>query len=220
MIDLDHVSKTYHSGSGLVQALKDVDLHIGRGEFVAVVGRSGSGKTTLMNILGCLDDPTEGVYRLLGLPVGSLENREKARIRNQEIGFVFQSFNLVPSLTALENVELPLTFRGEEPAKRREAARMALEQVGLAARAGHRPGELSGGQQQRVAIARAIAARPPLILADEPTGNLDPPAGEQVMELLRGLNAGGHTIVLITHDRGVARQAARRVRMEDGRLLE
>lgn len=220
MIDLNHVSKTYRSGSGLVQALKAVDLHIGRGEFVAVVGRSGSGKTTLMNILGCLDDPTDGEYRLLGLPVGSLKSREKARIRNQEIGFVFQSFNLAPSLTALENVELPLAFRGEDPAHRREVARLALEQVGLAERAGHRPGELSGGQQQRVAIARAIAARPPLILADEPTGNLDPPAGEVVMALLRELNKAGHTIVLITHDLQVAAQAARRVRMEDGCLME
>ncbi len=220
MLTLHHVTKTYGKGHLQVDALRDVELQVDTGEFVAVIGPSGSGKTTLMNILGCLDDPTQGEYLLDGVPVGRLSSREKAVLRNREIGFVFQSFNLVSSLTAQENVELPLVFRGMEGEKRRELSRLALEQVGLSCRAHHRPWELSGGQQQRVAIARAIAAHPPLILADEPTGNLDPPSGRQVMELLRQMNQNGHTIVLITHDAGVAAMAGRRLRMEEGQLQE
>ncbi|RHO57405.1 ABC transporter ATP-binding protein [Ruminococcaceae bacterium AM07-15] len=220
MLTLHHVTKTYGKGHLQVDALRDVELQVDTGEFVAVIGPSGSGKTTLMNILGCLDDPTQGEYLLGGVPVGRLSGREKAVLRNREIGFVFQSFNLVSSLTAQENVELPLVFRGMEGEKRRELSRLALEQVGLSRRAHHRPWELSGGQQQRVAIARAIAAHPPLILADEPTGNLDPPSGQQVMELLRRMNQNGHTIVLITHDAQVAAMAGRRLRMEEGQLQE
>ncbi len=220
MLTLHHVTKTYGKGHLQVDALRDVELQVDTGEFVAVIGPSGSGKTTLMNILGCLDDPTQGEYLLDGVPVGRLSSREKAVLRNREIGFVFQSFNLVSSLTAQENVELPLVFRGMEGEKRRELSRLALEQVGLSRRAHHRPWELSGGQQQRVAIARAIAAHPPLILADEPTGNLDPPSGQQVMELLRRMNQNGHTIVLITHDAQVAAMAGRRLRMEEGQLQE
>ena len=220
MLTLHHVTKTYGKGHLQVDALRDVELQVDTGEFVAVIGPSGSGKTTLMNILGCLDDPTQGEYLLDGVPVGRLSGREKAVLRNREIGFVFQSFNLVSSLTAQENVELPLVFRGMEGEKRRELSRLALEQVGLSRRAHHRPWELSGGQQQRVAIARAIAAHPPLILADEPTGNLDPPSGRQVMELLRRMNQNGHTIVLITHDAQVAAMAGRRLRMEEGQLQE
>ena len=220
MLTLHHVTKTYGKGHLQVDALRDVELQVDTGEFVAVIGPSGSGKTTLMNILGCLDDPTQGEYLLDGAPVGRLSSREKAVLRNREIGFVFQSFNLVSSLTAQENVELPLVFRGMEGEKRRELSRLALEQVGLSRRAHHRPWELSGGQQQRVAIARAIAAHPPLILADEPTGNLDPPSGQQVMELLRRMNQNGHTIVLITHDAQVAAMAGRRLRMEEGQLQE
>lgn len=220
MLTLHHVTKTYGKGHLQVDALRDVELQVDTGEFVAVIGPSGSGKTTLMNILGCLDDPTQGEYLLDGVPVGRLSSREKAVLRNREIGFVFQSFNLVSSLTAQENVELPLVFRGMEGEKRREFSRLALEQVGLSRRAHHRPWELSGGQQQRVAIARAIAAHPPLILADEPTGNLDPPSGQQVMELLRRMNQNGHTIVLITHDAQVAAMAGRRLRMEEGQLQE
>ena len=220
MLTLHHVTKTYGKGHLQVDALRDVELQVDTGEFVAVIGPSGSGKTTLMNILGCLDDPTQGEYLLDGVPVGRLSGREKAVLRNREIGFVFQSFNLMSSLTAQENVELPLVFRGMEGEKRRELSRLALEQVGLSRRAHHRPWELSGGQQQRVAIARAIAAHPPLILADEPTGNLDPPSGQQVMELLRRMNQNGHTIVLITHDAQVAAMAGRRLRMEEGQLQE
>ncbi len=220
MIDLTHICKDYRSNGCRIQALRDVNLTVDDGEFVAVVGRSGSGKTTLMNILGCLDEPTQGCYRLDGRLVAQMSGSQRAWVRNRQIGFVFQSFNLAPALSALENVELPLAFRGEVPALRRKLALQALEQVGLRQRASHRPAELSGGQQQRVAIARALAARPPLILADEPTGNLDQAAGEQVMELLEELHRSGHTIVLITHDNAVAARAGRRVRMEDGVLRE
>ena len=219
MLTLHHVTKTYGKGHLQVDALRDVELQVDTGEFVAVIGPSGSGKTTLMNILGCLDDPTQGEYLLDGVPVGRLSGREKAVLRNREIGFVFQSFNLVSSLTAQENVELPLVFRGMEGEKRRELSRLALEQVGLSSRAHHRPWELSGGQQQRVAIARAIAARPPLILADEPTGNLDSRSGEDIMATLHELNREGHTIILITHDRQIAAQAQRLVRIRDGRIV-
>lgn len=219
MLTLHHVTKTYGKGHLQVDALRDVELQVDTGEFVAVIGPSGSGKTTLMNILGCLDDPTQGEYLLDGVPVGRLSGREKAVLRNREIGFVFQSFNLVSSLTAQENVELPLVFRGMEGEKRRELSRLALEQVGLSRRAHHRPWELSGGQQQRVAIARAIATHPPIIMADEPTGALDSRTGRHVLEILHELNDEGVTIILITHDNGIAATAKRIVRISDGRIV-
>ena len=220
MLTLHHVTKTYGKGHLQVDALRDVELQVDTGEFVAVIGPSGSGKTTLMNILGCLDDPTQGEYLLDGVPVGRLSSREKAVLRNREIGFVFQSFNLVSSLTAQENVELPLVFRGMEGEKRRELSRLALEQVGLSRRAHHRPWELSGGQQQRVAIARAIAAHPPIIMADEPTGALDSHTGHEVLEFLQQLNREGSTVILITHDNGIAAMARRCVRLTDGKIVE
>ena len=219
MLGLFHVSKTYQGAGGRVAALRDVNLKLAPGEFLSVVGPSGSGKTTLMNILGCLDSPSQGEYRLMGQKAGGLAPNQAARLRNQAIGFIFQSFNLAPALTALENVELPLSFRGQSRALRRQAALEALAQVGLADRANHRPSELSGGQQQRVAAARVIAAQPPLILADEPTGSLDRAAGDQVMALLGQMNRQGCAVVLITHDPRAAAQAPRRLRMENGRLL-
>ena len=219
MLELFHVSKTYQGAGGRVAALRDVNLKLAPGEFLSVVGPSGSGKTTLMNILGCLDSPSQGEYRLMGQKAGGLAPNQAARLRNQAIGFIFQSFNLAPALTALENVELSLSFRGQSRALRRQAALEALAQVGLADRANHRPSELSGGQQQRVAAARVIAAQPPLILADEPTGSLDRAAGDQVMALLGQMNRQGCAVVLITHDPRAAAQAPRRLRMENGRLL-
>ena len=217
MLTLHHVTKTYGKGHLQVDALRDVELQVDTGEFVAVIGPSGSGKTTLMNILGCLDDPTQGEYLLDGVPVGRLSGREKAVLRNREIGFVFQSFNLVSSLTAQENVELPLVFRGMEGEKRRELSRLALEQVGLSRRAHHRPWELSGGQQQRVAIARAIAAHPPLILADEPTGNLDSKSTENVMEYLVDINRKFKiTLVMVTHDSYAASFCDKVILLKDG----
>ncbi len=219
MLELFHVSKTYQGAGGRVAALRDVNLKLAPGEFLSVVGPSGSGKTTLMNILGCLDSPSQGEYRLMGQKAGGLAPNQAARLRNQAIGFIFQSFNLAPALTALENVELPLSFRGQSRALPRQAALEALAQVGLADRANHRPSELSGGQQQRVAAARVIAAQPPLILADEPTGSLDRAAGDQVMALLGQMNRQGCAVVLITHDPRAAAQAPRRLRMENGRLL-
>lgn len=221
MLTLHHVTKTYGKGHLRVDALRDVELQVDTGEFVAVIGPSGSGKTTLMNILGCLDDPTQGEYLLDGVPVGRLSGREKAVLRNREIGFVFQSFNLVSSLTAQENVELPLVFRGMEGEKRRELSRLALEQVGLSRRAHHRPWELSGGQQQRVAIARALATKPAILLADEPTGNLDSKTSQDVLSLLRVTSERfGQTIVMITHNEEIAQLADRIVRIEDGRIRE
>ncbi len=219
MLELVHVSKTYQSAGGRVEALRDVSLRLAPGEFVSIIGPSGSGKTTLMNILGCLDSPSQGEYRLMGRQAGGLDPNQAARLRNQAIGFIFQSFNLAPALTALENVELPLAFRGQRRAIRRQTALEALTQVGLADRAGHRPSELSGGQQQRVAAARVIAAKPPLILADEPTGSLDREAGDQLMALLKRMNRQGCAVALITHDPRAAAQAPRRLRMEDGRLF-
>ena len=219
MLTLHHVTKTYGKGHLQVDALRDVELQVDTGEFVAVIGPSGSGKTTLMNILGCLDDPTQGEYLLDGVSVGRLSGREKAVLRNREIGFVFQSFNLVSSLTAQENVELPLVYRGMPAEQRRQLAEEALTRVGMEHRMSHRPSELSGGQQQRVAIARAIAARPPIIMADEPTGNLDTRSGEDVMKILHELNEEGRTIVLITHDNDIARQATRAIRIIDGKVV-
>ena len=197
-----------------------MNLRVPKGDFLAITGPSGSGKTTLMNILGCLDRPTSGSYLLDGAPVGALGGAAAAHIRNRKIGFIFQSFNLIGSMSALENVELPLVLRGESRKTRRALALDALEQVGLDSRAGHRPTELSGGQQQRVAIARVLAARPPLILADEPTGNLDGKTSREILSILQELNRGGQTIVMITHDDSISAAAPRRMRMDGGRLTD
>ena len=218
MLRMQNITKIYHVGDSEVLALDRVNLSVKSGEFLAVVGASGSGKTTLMNIMGCLDRPTSGSYTLLGKPVEDLNQGELARIRGRRIGFVFQSFNLLPRHTALENVEMPLMLRGEKPKVRREIALEALRRVGLAERANHRPSELSGGQQQRTAIARAIVSDPLLLLADEPTGNLDPTAAKDVMTLLESLVADGTTLVLITHDRAAADRAARKVSLHAGIL--
>lgn len=201
-------------------ALRDIDLDIEQGEYVSIVGASGSGKTTLMHILGCMDTPTSGQYVLGGRDVGALDADALARIRGREIGFVFQSFRLSPDLTALQNVALPLLFRGMARRERERYAAAALERVGLAHRMQHRPDMLSGGQQQRVAIARAVCAQPSVLLADEPTGNLDPASAREVLALFDELHDAGHTLVLITHDNTVAGRAHRRVTIEDGRLTE
>ncbi len=218
LILLDTITKVYDTGVTAVKALDSVSLCVKRGELVAIVGRSGSGKSTLMNILGCLDTPTDGHYYLDGRDVSQLPERELSAVRARTIGFVFQKFHLLPELTALENVELPLIYRGLSPASRRQLASDSLARVGLSERLHHRPSQLSGGQQQRVAIARAIAAKPPLILADEPTGNLDSASGQTVMALLRQLHADGHTVVIITHDPSVAATAERVLTMRDGRI--
>ena len=218
MIVLKNLSKTYEKHGQTVHALEQVCLHVPKGDFVAVTGPSGSGKTTLMNILGCLDRPSEGTYLLDGQPMSDLTGSGAADIRNQKIGFVFQSFNLISSMSALENVELPLLLRGVPRKERQKAAQAALLRVGLEERAAHRPSELSGGQQQRVAIARVLAADPPLILADEPTGNLDGPTAREILSILDGLHREGRTIVMITHDPAVAAAAPRSLRMENGWL--
>ena len=219
LIQLNKISKIYGSGEARVGALEEVSLGIRQGEFVAIVGQSGSGKSTLMNLLGCLDSPTAGEYRLNGMAVSRLGDRPLSRIRNRQIGFIFQGFRLVPELTARENVELPLLYRHVPRSRRRELALQALEQVGLSHRAAHRPGQLSGGQQQRVAIARAIAGSPPILLADEPTGNLDSASGRQIMDLLTALWQQGRTLVLITHDPAIASLAPRVIHIQDGRIL-
>lgn len=218
MIELEHICKTYEKHGAAVCALEDVSLRVEKGAFLAITGPSGSGKTTLMNILGCLDRPDSGIYRLDGRTVERLENAEAARLRNRKIGFIFQSFNLIGSMSALENVELPLVLRGVGRKARRDIARQALERVGLSQRCAHRPAELSGGQQQRVAIARVLAQAPPLILADEPTGNLDGASSRDILSVLRGLNEEGQTIVMITHDDSIAASAPLRMGMEAGRL--
>ena len=220
MIRLEHVSRSYEKEGKPVDALQQVDLHLAPGEMAAVVGPSGSGKTTLLNILGCLDRPTSGRYLLSGVSVEKMSHRQQATVRNRQIGFVFQHFHLLPGLSAEENAALPLMLRGVPLAQRREAAREALARVGLADRCLHRPGELSGGQQQRVAIARVLCADPALILADEPTGNLDTRAGAEIMEILCGLHGAGKTVVLITHDPAIARRAPRLLQMERGKLRE
>lgn len=219
IIRLEHISKIYHPGENEIQALSDVSLTVHKGEFVAIVGQSGSGKSTLMNLLGCLDTPTDGAYILEGSDVSTLSDQQLSAIRNRQIGFIFQGFNLIPSLTALENVELPLIYRGVGREERRRAARESLERVGLSNRMRHRPAEMSGGQQQRVAIARAIAAHPPILLADEPTGNLDSTSGADVMDILRSLNRDGHTVILITHDSGIAATIDRVVHIQDGQII-
>ena len=219
LIEVRNVYKIYNPGENEVHALDGISVTIDRGEFVAIVGHSGSGKSTFMNMLGCLDSPTSGDYFLDGVNVAGMTDDELSDIRNQQIGFIFQGFNLIPSLTAQENVELPLIYRGIPKAEREALSREALAQVGMGESITHKPSELSGGQQQRVAIARAIAARPPIIMADEPTGNLDTKSGEDVMQILHELNAEGRTIVLITHDNDIARQATRAIRIIDGKVV-
>ncbi len=216
VIELDGITKTYHAGSLQVAALRGIDLRIDAGEYVAVMGPSGSGKSTLMHIIGCLDLPTSGSYRLAGEDVAELSETALAEIRNRRVGFVFQQFNLLPSLPAWRNVELPLLYAGISREQRKQRALAALVRVGLADRVAHRPGELSGGQQQRVAVARALVGDPALILADEPTGNLDSTATAEVLTLLEELHAQGRTIVLITHEAEVAARAQRIVQVRDG----
>jgi putative ABC transport system ATP-binding protein len=216
VIELDDVHKTYRTGSLEVEALRGVTLRIGAGEYVAVMGPSGSGKSTLMHIIGCLDVPSSGRYLLAGEDVSDMIDVELADVRNQRVGFVFQQFNLLPSMTAWRNVELPLTYAGVRRDERKRRAVEALARVGLADRIEHRPGELSGGQQQRVAVARALVGNPSLILADEPTGNLDSKSSEDALDLFDELHAQGRTIVLITHEADVAARARRMVRIRDG----
>jgi len=219
LIRLENLQKAYPTSAGAIYALRDITLRVEEGEFLAVVGQSGSGKSTLMNILGCLDTPTSGRYWLREEDVSRLSDDEQSVIRGRTIGFVFQGFHLIPGLDALENVELPLLYRGMGRDERRRLAADSLEQVGLGNRLHHRPGEMSGGQQQRVAIARAIAAKPPIILADEPTGNLDSRSGREVMDLLHALHREGHTVILITHDPAIASEANRRICIHDGEIV-
>jgi len=219
LISLDHVSRIYSMGHMEVPALVDVSLEVHPGEFVAILGPSGSGKTTMMNLLGCLDRPTSGEYRLADTPVADLDDDGLARLRSRTIGFVFQSYNLLPRTTALDNVATPLLYQGVSRSERTARARAALERLGLGDRTHHEPSELSGGQQQRVAVARAIVTEPALILADEPTGNLDSHSGVEVMAILHELNAAGRTIVLITHDADVAASAGRQIHLRDGRVV-
>lgn len=220
LIKTENICKSYIMGQYELKVLKNVTFEIKSGEFVSIVGPSGSGKSTLMNIIGCLDVPSSGRYLLDGIDVSGMNASEQADIRNNKIGFVFQSFNLLPKLTALENVMLPLIYRRVSEKEQRERALLALEKVGLGDRSLHRPNELSGGQQQRVAIARAIAGDPPIILADEPTGNLDSKSGIEIMEILTDLNGKGATLVMITHDDKLARESGRMVMIKDGIIGE
>ena len=220
MILLKDICKIYKVGNEKVRALDHANLHISPKEFVSIIGPSGSGKSTLMNIIGCLDTADAGEYLLDGIPIEDYGENALAKIRNEKIGFVFQSFNLIPKLTAEENIELPLIYQGIAKAERQERVRAALESVGLSKRAKHLPTEMSGGQQQRAAIARALVTRPSLILADEPTGNLDSKTSEEIMEMFHELHKQGNTIVLITHDNDVAKQAQRSIHIRDGRLQE
>ena len=219
MIAVEGVWRTYRTGPERVEALRGVSLDVAPGAFVAICGPSGSGKSTLMSILGCLDRPTSGRYMLEGVEVASLEDDALAVLRNRRIGFVFQTFNLLPRMTALRNVELPMVYSGLSREERYQRAQEALVAVGLAGRMGHRPNELSGGEQQRVAIARALVNRPAIILADEPTGNLDRTAGEEVMAVFRRLVEGGATILMVTHNQRIAEQAHRVIQLEDGRVV-
>jgi putative ABC transport system ATP-binding protein len=220
LIKIRNLTKIYKMGENEVRALDGINLDIEKGEFVSIVGQSGSGKTTLMNIIGCLDVKTSGEYFLNGIDTSKLSDNQLADLRCSEIGFVFQNFNLLQKMTALENVELPMIYKGVPTKERRQRAEMLLEMVGLKERMHHRPNELSGGQQQRVAIARALANNPHLILADEPTGNLDSKSGSEIMKIIKELNERGNTVVLITHDPNIAAQAKRIVRIKDGRILE
>lgn len=218
LIQVEDMCKIYNPGVNEVRALDHVSLTVNTGEYLAIIGQSGSGKSTLMNMLGCLDIPTSGRYILNGKDVSHLSDDELSDIRNQEIGFIFQGFNLIPSFTAIENVELPLLYRGIDKKERHELAKAALEKVGLGDRMKHRPSEMSGGQQQRVAIARAIAQAPPVILADEPTGNLDSASSQEIIRVLKELHKEGRTVILITHDNEIAAQARRVIRIKDGRI--
>ena len=220
MIIFNEVSKIYDMGGEVVHALDHATLHIKQGEFVSIIGPSGSGKSTLMNIVGCLDVADEGEYYLDGMPIEDYSERQLARIRNKKIGFIFQNFNLISTMTAEENVELPLIYQGLRMSERKARTKAALEMVDLYDRRKHTPNQMSGGQQQRVAIARAMASKPSLYLADEPTGNLDSATGEQIMGIFRELHKQGNTIVLITHDDSVARQAERMIRIKDGKVSE
>ena len=221
LIDIENVYKIYNEGTEAeVRALDGVNLAIDRGEFVAVVGQSGSGKSTLMNILGCLDIPTRGTYRIDGQDVRELDDAQLSHIRNKQVGFIFQGYNLIQSLTAYENVELPLIYQNVSAFKRRELVMDAMARAGVAERYRHHPAEMSGGQQQRVAIARAIATHPPIIMADEPTGALDSHTGKEVLRFLQELNKEGSTIILITHDNSIAATARRVVRISDGRIIQ
>ena len=218
LIQVTDLSKIYNPGENEVRALDGISMQIDEGEFVAIIGQSGSGKSTLMNMLGCLDVPTSGLYHLNGTDVSTMRDNQLSYIRNKEIGFIFQGFNLIQSLTAVENVELPLIYRGMDKKTRRQLTVEALERVGLASRMTHKPNEMSGGQQQRVAIARAIAARPPVILADEPTGNLDSGSSREILAILKEMYQDGRTVILITHDGGIAAQARRVIRLMDGKI--
>ncbi len=218
IIELEHIVKTYRMDEVTVKVLDGLSLSIDRGEYCSIMGPSGSGKSTLMNIIGCLDSPTEGTYLLEAVPVSSRSDDELAAIRNRSIGFVFQTFNLLSTDSALHNVELPMLYAGVPPNDREETARRALESVGLGHRVRHRPAEMSGGERQRTAIARALVNDPPIILADEPTGNLDTKTGGEIMRIFGGLAAGGKTIVLVTHDPQVAAHARRIIHLRDGRI--
>ena len=220
LIEIRDMCKIYNPGENEVRALDHVNLRIDKNEFVAIIGQSGSGKSTLMNMLGCLDIPTSGTYILNGQDVSNLTDDELSDIRNKEIGFIFQGFNLIAGLTALENVELPLIYRGVAKKERMRLSKIALEKVGLKARMEHKPAEMSGGQQQRVAIARAIAQAPPVVLADEPTGNLASGSTKEIMEILKGLHAEGRTVILITHDNEIAARAKRIIRIMDGKIVD
>src|SRR3989339_652978 len=219
IINIEHIAKIYQVGSEEVHALRDVSLKIDKNEYVAIMGPSGSGKSTLMNMLGCLDTPTKGIYDFKGNNVSQMNDNELATIRNKEIGFVFQTFNLLARSNALHNVELPLIYAGVSSSERKERARLALEQVGLSDRIHHKPNELSGGQRQRVAIARALVTKPSIILADEPTGNLDTKTGEDIMALFNDIYEQGNTIILVTHEEYIAEHAERILRIRDG-LIE
>ena len=220
LIRLDGVTKVFYTDEVETHALSNIKLEVRKGEYLAIAGPSGCGKSTLLSLLGLLDAPTSGSYQLDGKPVAGLTPADRARIRNREIGFIFQSFNLIGDLSVIENVELPLTYRGMKPAERRKRAQEALERVGMGHRAKHLPSQLSGGQQQRVAVARAVAGKPLILLADEPTGNLDSKSGEAVMELLRELHRDGATLCMVTHDPRYARHADRSVHLFDGRVVD
>lgn len=219
LVEVKNMYKIYNPGENEVRAIDGISLTIEKGEFVAIIGQSGSGKSTLMNMLGLLDIPTSGTYLLDGIDTANMTDDELSEIRNKEIGFIFQGFNLIPSLTAVENVELPLVYRGMKKEARNKLALEALDRVGLSHRLDHLPKQMSGGQQQRVAIARAVAARPPVILADEPTGNLDSHSGIEVMKILHELHEEGRTVILITHDNEIANEAQRVIRIQDGQIV-
>ncbi len=219
VIEVSNLQRRYTMGGGYIDALRSVDMDVTANEYVAIMGQSGSGKSTLMNIIGCLDRPTAGEYWLNGQRVSSMNDQQLARVRNRDIGFVFQTFNLLPRMSALANVEVPLIYAGERRKERHELAAAALETVGLGDRMGHRPSEMSGGQRQRVAIARALVTGPSILLADEPTGNLDSSTGEEIMRLFDDLHASGNTLILVTHEQHIADHANRVVRLSDGDVV-